>query len=111
MVLAFWRMKHALLRLVLPSQTTLARWERTRRRGLVRFIVVTGGAWLGLSVILMALLELVRPFGFFGGVANAFRDSPIELVGVLVGASLGVGLAICLFNEWAYRVTRGRDEP
>jgi hypothetical protein len=77
----------------------------------VRFTVVTGVAWLGLSVILMALLELVRPFGFFAGVVSAFRASPIKFVGVLVGASLGFGLAICLFNEWAYRVTRSRDEP
>jgi len=104
-------MKRLLLALILPSPKALARWEETRRRSVARFVVVTGVTWLGLGLFLLALLDLLKPSGFFPALAHAFRTSPVKSAAVLVGASLGFGLAMAAFNEWAHRFARDRREP
>jgi hypothetical protein len=104
-------MKHFLLRLLLPSPKAIARWERTRQRGLVRFTVVIGGAWLVLSLVLMGLFELMRPVGFFTGLASAFVDRPFRTIGILLGTSMVFGLTLYLVNDALYKIARGQIEP
>lgn len=104
-------MKSFLLKLLLPSAKAIAKWERTRQRGLVRFAVVIGISWLVLSLVLMGLLEMVRPVGFFAGLTSAFLNRPLETTGTLLGTGIAFGIILCLANEVLYRIARGRVEP
>lgn len=104
-------MKRVLLRLLLPSAKAIAKWERTRQRGLIRFTVVVGISWLLLTGALMSLFELVSPIGFFARITRAFSERPFEATGILLGTSMAFGLMLFLVNEVLYRIARGRTEP
>ena len=104
-------MKRLLLRLVLPSKKATDRWERTRRRGPVRFVVGIGFAWLALGLFILLVIEMIRPSGFFVGLAGAFQAAPLRTASILVGLGLLFGLGLYLFNEVAYRIARASREP
>ena len=98
-------------RFLLPSLAGIAQWERTRKRGVVRFVALVGISWLLLSLVLMGLLELVRPAGFFSGLSNAFSSRPLWTTGVLLGVGIAFGLVIYFINEALYQIARRRVEP
>jgi hypothetical protein len=104
-------MKRLIARLLLPSPKALAKWERTRERGLIRFVVVVGISWLALFLILMGVLEIVRPVGFILRLTNSFLSRPFETTSILLGSGIAFGALFFLANEALYRIFRGRVEP
>jgi len=101
-------MKQILFWLFFPSTTAIARWETARGRGRARYVAVKGLAWLGLTLLLLALVELVWPVGLFGP-ATAMRHAPFKWGGVLLGVSAAFGFAVFVFNELVYRIVYGRS--
>ena len=74
-------------------------------------MALVGISWLLLSLVLMGLLELIRPAGVFSGVSNAFLSRPLWTTGVLLGVGIAFGLFVYLLNEALYQIGRRRVEP
>jgi hypothetical protein len=78
------------------------RWEKTRARGLIRFLVIQGCLlWAGLSVVTWAFLMWL--FGNWQPVFEHNAAHPFRFVSVLVIAGCGWGLFVWYWNEWTYR--------
>jgi hypothetical protein len=104
-------MKRLLLRLVFPSRKALASWEKTRRGGLAKFVVINGVAWLGYVLMLLVLLDLIKVSALFGSLVHAVRDAPLKSTSVLLAIGICFGLVLSLINEFFYRIARDHAEP
>jgi hypothetical protein len=104
-------MKRFVLKLFLPSAVSVHRWERTSKRGFVRFMVLTGATWLVLFVTFGVLLEILRPGGFISDLTESLSHRPITTTAVLLGTSLGFGALMYVALNVLYKIARTRIEP